>query len=177
MSRYLYLRSSYSITNYSNFCASAFINSFSFLSMAFNLTNPSLASFPLSRLLSIILQAPHCPSFHYQLLPLRVIGTPCVSISFAPDCHSFKPSPHFSRILNILKKNPLTPLPLHLTLVALSTNPSSIFKDTSVPNARTYFIWELGAFAEGSKVILGDELVLVKITRVVGVGDNLLSLE
>jgi len=35
-----------------------------------------------------------------------------------------------------------------------------------------YFIWELRAFTEGSKVILGDELALVRITRVVGVGQN-----
>jgi hypothetical protein len=35
-----------------------------------------------------------------------------------------------------------------------------------------YFICELGAFKEGSKVILGDNLVLARITGVVGVGCN-----
>jgi hypothetical protein len=35
-----------------------------------------------------------------------------------------------------------------------------------------YFIWELGAFREGSKVILGNDLALVRITGVVGVGCN-----
>jgi hypothetical protein len=35
-----------------------------------------------------------------------------------------------------------------------------------------YFIWEFGAFKEGSKVILGDNLVLARITGVVGVGCN-----
>jgi hypothetical protein len=40
------------------------------------------------------------------------------------------------------------------------------------PKCADYFIWELGAFKEGSKVILGDDLVLARITRVVGVGCN-----
>jgi hypothetical protein len=35
-----------------------------------------------------------------------------------------------------------------------------------------YFIWELGVFKEGSKVILGNNLVLAKVTGVVGVGRN-----
>jgi hypothetical protein len=35
-----------------------------------------------------------------------------------------------------------------------------------------YFIWELGVFKEGSKIILGDNLVLAKVTGVVGVGHN-----
>ena len=35
-----------------------------------------------------------------------------------------------------------------------------------------YFIWELGDFKEGSKVNLGDNLVLARITGVIGVGRN-----
>ena len=35
-----------------------------------------------------------------------------------------------------------------------------------------YFIWELEGFKEGSKVILGDNLVLARITGVVGVRHN-----
>jgi hypothetical protein len=35
-----------------------------------------------------------------------------------------------------------------------------------------YFIWELGIFEEGSKVVLGDNLVLVRFTGIVGVGRN-----
>ena len=35
-----------------------------------------------------------------------------------------------------------------------------------------YFIWELGVLKEGSKVILGNNLVLVRITGIVGVGHN-----
>jgi hypothetical protein len=38
------------------------------------------------------------------------------------------------------------------------------------PKHADYFIWENGIFSEGAKVILGDELVLARITRVVGVG-------
>jgi hypothetical protein len=38
-----------------------------------------------------------------------------------------------------------------------------------------YFIWELGVFEEGSKVVLGDNLVLVRITGVVGVGRNFIK--
>jgi hypothetical protein len=35
-----------------------------------------------------------------------------------------------------------------------------------------YFIWELGVFEEGLKVVLGDILVLARITGIVGVGRN-----
>jgi len=38
-----------------------------------------------------------------------------------------------------------------------------------------YFIWEYGAFKEGVTVILGDNLRLVKITKVVGVGHNFIK--
>jgi hypothetical protein len=38
-----------------------------------------------------------------------------------------------------------------------------------------YFIWEYGAFKEGATVILGDDLRLVKITKVVGVGRNFIK--
>jgi hypothetical protein len=38
-----------------------------------------------------------------------------------------------------------------------------------------YFIWEYGAFKEGATVILGDNLRLVKITEVVGVGHNFIK--
>jgi hypothetical protein len=40
-----------------------------------------------------------------------------------------------------------------------------------------YFIWEYGAFKEGATVVLGDDLRLVKITKVVGVGHNFLKFE
>jgi hypothetical protein len=38
-----------------------------------------------------------------------------------------------------------------------------------------YFIWELGVFEEGSKVVLGDNLVLARITEIVGVGRNFIK--
>jgi hypothetical protein len=37
------------------------------------------------------------------------------------------------------------------------------------PKHADYLIWELGVFKEGSKVILGDNLVLARITGIVGV--------
>jgi hypothetical protein len=40
------------------------------------------------------------------------------------------------------------------------------------PKCADYFIWELGVFEEGSKVVLGDNLVLARITGIVGVGCN-----
>jgi hypothetical protein len=43
------------------------------------------------------------------------------------------------------------------------------------PKRADYFIWELGVFEEGSKVVLGDNLVLAKITGVVGVGRNFIK--
>jgi hypothetical protein len=36
-------------------------------------------------------------------------------------------------------------------------------------------MWELGVFEEGSKVVLGDNLVLARITGVVGVGHNFIK--
>jgi hypothetical protein len=38
-----------------------------------------------------------------------------------------------------------------------------------------YFIWELGVFKEGAKVNLGDNLVLARITGIVGVGRNFIK--
>jgi hypothetical protein len=43
------------------------------------------------------------------------------------------------------------------------------------PKCADYFIWELGVFEEGSKVVLGDNLVLVRITGIVGVGRNFIK--
>jgi hypothetical protein len=43
------------------------------------------------------------------------------------------------------------------------------------PKHADYFIWELGVFEEGSKVVLGDNLVLARITGVVGVGRNFIK--
>jgi hypothetical protein len=38
-----------------------------------------------------------------------------------------------------------------------------------------YFIWELGVFKEGWKVILGNNLVLATIMGIVGVGHNFIK--
>jgi len=43
------------------------------------------------------------------------------------------------------------------------------------PKCADYFIWEYGAFKEGAKVVLGDNLRLVKITKVEGVGRNFIK--
>jgi hypothetical protein len=43
------------------------------------------------------------------------------------------------------------------------------------PKRADYFIWELGVFEEGLKVVLGDNLVLARITGVVGVGRNFIK--
>ena len=43
------------------------------------------------------------------------------------------------------------------------------------PKCADYFIWEYGAFKEGAMVVLGDDLRLVKITKVVGVGCNFIK--
>jgi hypothetical protein len=43
------------------------------------------------------------------------------------------------------------------------------------PKHADYFIWEYGAFKEGATVILGDDLRLVKITEVIGVGRNFIK--
>ena len=43
------------------------------------------------------------------------------------------------------------------------------------PKCADYFIWEYGNFKEGTMVILGDNLRLVRITKVVGVECNFIK--
>jgi hypothetical protein len=100
------------------------------------------------------------------------LGAPCVSISFAPDRCSFETYSSFSEDTEYTKKNPSTPLPPAFNSSGFVYEPLVRIQGYISPKHADYFIWELGAFAEGSKVILGDELVLVRITRVVGVGRN-----
>jgi hypothetical protein len=65
-----------------------------------------------------------------------------------------------------------TCLELSLTSSGFIYEPLSHIQGYISPKCADYFIWELGAFKEGSKVILGDNLVLARITGVVGVGCN-----
>jgi hypothetical protein len=43
------------------------------------------------------------------------------------------------------------------------------------PKRADYFIWEYGVYKEGAMVVLGDNLRLVKITKVEGVGHNFIK--
>jgi hypothetical protein len=66
----------------------------------------------------------------------------------------------------------LTPAPPATNFSGFIYKPLTHIQGYISPKCAGYFIWELGAFKEGSKVILGDNLVLVRITGVVGVGGN-----
>ncbi|KIM89608.1 hypothetical protein PILCRDRAFT_1946 [Piloderma croceum F 1598] len=144
--------------------------------MAFNLTNPSLASFSTHssseyksfKLLTIL------PSIINSRLRER-LGTPHVSISFAPDRQSSKTYSSFFEDTEYTKKNPLTPLPSAFNSSGFVYEPLVHIQGYVSPKCTDYLIWELGAFTEGSKVILGDELALAKITRVVRVGRNFIK--
>jgi len=82
---------------------------------------------------------------------------------------------NFSKIPNILKKihhhQPLLPpIPAVFTY-----EPLTRIQGYVSPKRADYFIWELGVFEEGLKVVLGDNLVLARITGIVGVGRNFIK--
>jgi hypothetical protein len=79
------------------------------------------------------------------------LGTSRVSITFAPNRRSGEDLSSFFKDTEYPQKIPLPPAP---------------------PKRVDYFIWELRVFEEGSKVVLGDNLVLARITGIVGVGHN-----
>ena len=79
---------------------------------------------------------------------------------------------HFSRTPSIPKKIPLPPAPPATDSSGFIYEPLTHIQGYISSKCANYFIWELEVFKEGSKVILGDNLVLVRITGIVGVGCN-----
>jgi hypothetical protein len=79
---------------------------------------------------------------------------------------------HFLKIPNTPKKNPWPPAPPAADSSGFTYKPLTRIQGYVSPKCVDYFIRELGVFEEGSKVVLGDNLVLARITGIVGVGHN-----
>jgi hypothetical protein len=73
------------------------------------------------------------------------------------------------------KKIPSPPAPPATNSSGFTYEPLTHIQGYVSPKCTDYFIWELGVFKEGSKVILGDNLVLARITGIVGVGHNFIK--
>ena len=73
------------------------------------------------------------------------------------------------------KKNPSPPAPPAANSSGFTYEPLTCIQGYVSPKRADYFIWELRVFEEGSKVVLGDNLVLARITGIVGVGRNFIK--
>jgi hypothetical protein len=153
----------------SNSSASTLVNSLSSLSLS---PTPSLKSV-----------SSNTPSFleyksfkRHTILPSIVnscirkrLGALCVSITFAPDHRSGEDFSSFFDDTEYTKKDPSPPAPPAADSSGFTYEPLTRIQGYISPKHVDYFIWELGVFEEGSKVVLGNNLVLARITGVVGV--------
>jgi hypothetical protein len=152
----------------SSFSASTLVNSLSSLSLS---SNPSLESVP-SDTPSLI----EYNSFkRHTILPSIVnscirkrLGALCVSITFALNRQSGEDFSSFFNDTEYTKKNPSLPAPPAANSSGFTYKPLTRIQGYISPKRADYFIWELRVFEEGSKVVLGDNLVLAKITGIVG---------
>ncbi|KIM81474.1 hypothetical protein PILCRDRAFT_8819 [Piloderma croceum F 1598] len=146
--------------------------------MSSNLANPSLNPF----------SNDVCSSIDYKIFKHHIIrpsiinsriqarlGPPYVSISFAPDCSLSENYSQFFEDTKFTQTAPLKSYPSLLDSDNFSCEPPIHLWGYFSPKHVDYFIWEYGAFKEGATVILGDDLKLVKITEVVGVGCNFIK--
>jgi len=146
--------------------------------MSSNLANPSLDSF---------LNDTHS-SFDYKIFKHHIIypslinsrirpqlGPPRVSISFAPDHPSSENHSQFFEDTKFTQTVPSKSYPLLPDSGKFSCEPPTHLWGYFSPKSADYFIWEYGVFKEGAMVILGDNLRLVKVTKVVGVGHNFIK--
>src|ERR1700684_2424350 len=154
----------------SNSSASTLVNSLSSLSLS---PTPSLKSV-----------SSDTPSFleyksfkHHTIFPSIInscirkrLGAPRVSITFAPDRRSGEDLSSFFNDTEYTKKDPSLPAPPAADSSGFTYEPLTCIQGYVSPKRADYFIWELGVFEEGSKVVLGDNLVLARITRIVRSG-------
>jgi hypothetical protein len=179
MLRYFCLCSSYSIASYSQLLHStAFINLLSLLSMATDLSNHSLNSLSTDTHLYFEYKIFKDRTIFPSIINSRIrerLGTPHVSLSFAPVCSSFKSHSSFFENTEYTKKNPSAPFPTIPDSSNFIYEPLTHLQGYISPKHADHFIWEFKVFTEGLKVILGDELGLARITRVVGVGQNFIK--
>ena len=153
----------------SNFSASSLVNSPSSLSLSSHSSlesvssdTPSLCEYKSFKIHTIL------PSIVNSSLRKR-LGAPCVSITFAPDRRSGEDFSQFFEDTEYTKKNPSPPTPPAANSSGFTYEPLTRIQGYVSPKRADYFIWELGVFEEGSKVVLGDNLVLARITGIVGV--------
>jgi hypothetical protein len=159
----------------SNSSASTLVNSLSSLSLS---SNPSLESVS-SDTPSLL----EYKSFkRHTIFPSIVnscickqLGAPHISITFAPDRRSGKDLSSFFEDTKYTKKNPSPPAPPAANSSGFTYEPPTRIQGYISPRRADYFIWELGVFEEGLKVVLGDNLVLARITGIVGVGRNFIK--
>ena len=129
---------------------------------------PSLLEYKSFKLHTIL------PSIVNSCLHKR-LGAPHVSITFAPDHQSGENLSSFFEDTEYTKKNPSPPAPPAADSSGFTYEPLTCIQGYVSPKCVDYFIWELGVFEEGLKVVLGDNLVLVRITGIVGVGCNFIK--
>ena len=103
------------------------------------------------------------------------LGTPRISLTFAPDHRSGEDLSSFFEDTKYTKKIPSLPAPPATDSSGFTYEPLTHIQGYVSPKRPDYFIWELGVFEEGLKVVLGDNLVLVRITGIVGVGCNFIK--
>jgi hypothetical protein len=143
-----------------------------------DLANPSFDSFSSdvrsSSDYSIFKHLIICPSIINSRIRAR-LGPPHVSISFAPDCSSSENYSQFFEDTKFTQAVPLKSYPSLPDSEDFSCEPPIHLWGYFSPKCADYFIWEYGAFKEGVMVVLGDDLRLVKITKVVGVGRNFIK--
>jgi hypothetical protein len=82
---------------------------------------------------------------------------------------------HSLKIPSTPKKIPSLPAPPAIDSSGFTYKPLTHIQGYVSSKHADYFIWELGVFKEGSKVILRDNLVLARITGIVGVGRNFIK--
>jgi hypothetical protein len=159
----------------SNLSASALVNSPSSLSLSSH-PSPESVSSDTSSLREYNFFKLHTilPSIVNSCLRER-LGAPRVSITFAPDRRSGEDFSSFFEDTEYTKKNPSPPAPPAADSSGFTYEPLTRIQGYVSPKRPDYFIWELGVFEEGSKVILGDNLVLARVTGIVGVGRNFIK--
>jgi hypothetical protein len=156
----------------SSFSASALVNSLSSLSLS---SNPSLESVSSDTPSLLEYKFFKCHTILPSIINSCIRGASCISITFAPDHQSGEDLSSFFEDTKYTKKNPSPPAPPAADSSGFTYEPLTHIQGYVSPKRADYFIWELGVFEEGLKVVLGDNLVLARITGIVGVGHNFIK--
>jgi hypothetical protein len=159
----------------SSFSASTLVNSLSSLSLS---SNPSLESVSSDTPSLLEYKFFKCHTILPSIINSCIRkqrGASRISITFAPDRQSGEDLSSFFEDTEYTKKNPSPPAPPAADSSGFTYEPLTHIQGYVSPKHADYFIWELGVFEEGLKVVLGDNLVLARITGIVGVGHNFIK--